>query len=50
MFYENSKRARIEHTPDPQPVYEENPFIFVFWGTQGMFQCLVGICSENFLF
>ena len=28
-----------EHTPDPQlPVYEENPFICVFWGTWGLFQ------------
>ena len=28
----------LEHTPDPQlAVYEGNPFIFVFWGTCGMF-------------
>ena len=34
----------MEHTPDPQlPVYEGNLFIFVFWGTWGLFQGSVGI-------
>ena len=34
----------LEHTPDPQlGVYEGNPFIFVCWGTWGMFQGSVGI-------
>ena len=34
--------------PDPQPpVYAGNPFIFVFWGTWGMFQGSVGIFLEK---
>ena len=37
----------MEHTPDPQlPVYEGNLFIFVFWGTWGLFQGPVGIFLE----
>ena len=40
----------LEHTPDPQvPVYEGNPFIFVFWGTWGMFQGSVGIFLESMI-
>ena len=38
LLSENSNRP-LEHTPEPQlPVYEGNPFIFVFWGTWGLFQ------------
>ncbi len=36
VVLENSNRP-LEHTPDPElPVYEGNPFIFVFWGTWGL--------------
>ena len=38
----------MEHTPDPQlPVYEGNLFIFVFWGTWGLFQGSIGIFLET---
>ena len=37
----------VFHTPDPQlPVYEGNPFIFVFWGMWSLFQGSVGAFSE----
>ena len=40
--------VRLEATPDPEKcVYEENPFIFVFWGTWGMFQGSLGIFLEQ---
>ena len=37
----------LEHTPDSQPpVYKGSPFMFVFWGTWGMFQGSVGILLD----
>ena len=39
----------IPKRPSILPVYEGNPFIFVFWDTWGMFQGSVGISLDKCL-
>ena len=50
LKFQEISNIPLEHTPDPPlPVYEGNPFIFVFWDTWGMFQGSVGISLDKCL-